>query len=35
MTLILQNNSKYLFLIDHHFKTQSELIYTIENSQNW
>ena len=35
MATILQNHSKYLFLIDHHCKTQSEMIGNIENSQNW
>ena len=32
MVSISQNHSKYLFLIDHHCKTQSELIDIIENS---
>ena len=35
MTLILPSHSKYLFLIDHHCKTQSELINTIKKSQKW
>ena len=30
MVLILQNHSKYLFLIEYHYETQLELITTIE-----
>ena len=35
MVSILQNHPPKIFLTDHHWKTQSELIDIIENSQIW